>query len=253
MTQQATFLPPSWVNYATITVEKSGTVYNTLTDWETTLTDGSVGDPTLRKHEVVVPGRDGVLDMSEALGGVYFEDRRIEFRLVCVNSTLDKFHALASTIRNAIDGKMCHITFSDDLGYYWRGRPTVDVTWDVPCSAVVVRADVEPYKYSVLTSYEPWLWSPFSFVNGVISQQSDVVLNNETKSVTLPKDPAKGKPTLWLNQGSAQAKLSDEAAWHTLANGANTFPEIRMSADSTLTLMLKGTGRVGVEYRLGSL
>ena len=199
-------------NYATFSVE-GGQSYSTL-DWDFFRCGMEVSDPQVRRYEVQVPGRDGSLDLTEALGGVYFEDRKVTVELRCVNWTEEKFHVLASTVRNAIEGRMCRITLSADLGYYWRGRPTVEAVWNpLGASDVKITAKVAPYKYSVLTSYEPWQWSPFSFVNGVISQQSDVVLNNETKSVTLPKDPAKGKPTL----------------------------------------MLKGTGRVGVEYRLGSL
>ena len=250
---QATFAPPSWVQYATITVEKSGTVYNTLTDWSMTLTDGTVGDPELRKHEVTVPGRDGALDLSEALGGVYYDDRRITMTFRCVNYTLERFHLLASTIRNAVEGKTCRITFSDDLGYFWRGRPTVDVTWSTPYSLVVVRVDVEPYKYSVTSSYDPWVWDSFSFVDGVVTDESDITLTGGTESVSLPRDPARGKPTLWLNSGNARARLSTDSNWHVLKGGANLIPEVRMSADGAVTLLLNGTGSVGIEYRIGSL
>ena len=254
MSIEATFEPPSWVSSATFTVEGTGSVYDTLDDWDMVLMSATVGDPTLRKHEVAIPGRDGALDLSESLGGAYYENRRIEMRFACVNRTLERFHLLASTIRNAIDGRTCRITFSSDLGYFWRGRPQVEVEWvGVEHSVVTIRIDAEPFKYNTVSSYDPWLWDSFSFVDGVVTQQSDVELTGGTETVTLPRDPARGKPTLWLNSGNARAKLSTQSAWQVLKAGANVFPEIRMSDSGEVTLQLNGTGSVGVEYRVGSL
>ena len=87
----------------------------------------------------------------------------------------------------------------------------------------------------------------------MVTSQSDISLSGGTESVTLPKDPARGKPTLWLNSGSARARLSTDPTWHTLRNGANLYPEIRQSADGEVTLLLDGSGSVGIEYRIGSL
>lgn len=241
-------------SYATILVEENGASYETATDWNLILTEVHINDPQARKFSVTVPGRDGILDLSESLGGVYYENRTIEMHFVCLNYTTERFHLLASTIRNAIEGRMCRISFSDDLGYFWRGRPQVDVSWlEVEGTELIIKAEVEPYKYSATSSYEAWKWDSFSFVDGVITQQSDITLDGSTETVTLPRDPARGKPTLWLNSGTVRARLSSESTWHTLKAGANVFPEIRMSADAGVSLLLNGTGSVGVEYRVGSL
>ena len=251
---QATFDPsPYDVDFATFAVE-GGASYNTRDDWSLLRAHVEVGDPQLRKYEVEIPGRDGVLDLSEALGGIYYENRVISIRFICLNWVEERFHLLASVIRNAIEGRVCQISLSDDLGYYWRGRPQVEAEWrGNGASEVTITVIVEPFKYSSVSSYEPWLWDPFSFVNGVVTQQSDIALSGGTETVTLPRDPARGKPTLWLNSGSARAKLSTQSAWMTLKAGANLFPEIRMSDSVDVVLQLNGTGSVGIEYRVGSL
>jgi len=239
-------------NYATFELE-DGTEYSTL-DWDFFRCGIEVSDPEVRRYEVRVPGRDGALDLTEALGGRYFDDRTVTVRLRCVNGTEEKFHLLASTVRNAIEGRVCKIVLSADQGYFWKGRPTVDAEWKpLGASDVTISAKVAPYKYSVTSSYDPWLWDSFSFVDGVITDESDITLTGGTTSVSLPKDPARGKPTLWLNTGNARARLSTDPNWHTLKSGANLIPEIRQSADGTVTLMLNGTGSVGIEYRIGSL
>lgn len=251
---QATFDPSAYdVAYAIFAVD-GGESYNSKEDWSLLRAHFEVGDPQLRKYEVTIPGRDGVLDLSEALGGAYYGDREISIRFICINWIEERFHLLASTIRNEIEGRVCRISFSDDLGYFWRGRPQVEATWrGNGTSEITITVTVEPFKYALTSSYEPWVWDSFSFVTGVVTQQSDIALSGGTETVTLPRDPARGKPTLWLNSGSARAKLSTQSAWMTLKAGANLFPEIRMSDSADVVLQLNGTGSVGIEYRVGSL
>jgi len=235
--------------------EDGGTVvYNSAEDWNLVLRSFEIEDANARRFAVEIPGRDGVLDLSDALGGVYYENRKIVLNFACVNFVTERFHLLASIMRNALDGKVMRLTFSGDLAYFWRGRAQVDAEWGgLNYSVITVTIDAEPHKYSVISSYEPWEWSPFNFVTGVITQASDIALTGGTVTVTLPVDPARGKPTLWLNTGSAKARLSSDQKWHTLKAGANLFPEIRMSATAEVQLLLNGTGSVGVEYRVGSL
>ena len=226
-------------------------------DLELILTDVQISDPVARRAEVTIPGRDNTLDLTEALGGVRFERRQVTLSFACVNWTTTRHWHLASTLRNALDGRLMRVVLSDDLAFYWLGRCSVEVERPgAEASVVTVTVDADAHKYAINSSYDPWQWSPFSFVDGVITQQADVVLANETKSVTLPIDPARLKPTLWLNvggSGSVSARVSTDQEWHPLRSGKNVLPEIRMSDRAETTLLMRGTGRVGVEYRVGSL
>jgi len=242
--------------YCTFFIEDTNTVYNSL-DFMLILTNVEIEDAQARRYTVDVPGRDGTLDLSEALGGVYFANREITLEFACINYTTQRFIDISSRLRNALNGRMCRLTISSDIAHFWRGRCQVDSTrGSLEHTAITVTMNAEPHKYSVIGSYEPWQWSPFSFIDGTTVTQKDVVLNNQTKTVTLPVDPARGKPVLWLNTGTSgavQAKLSTQSSWQVLRIGKNTFPEIRMSDRFTQTLQLKGKGSVGVDYRIGSL
>ena len=235
--------------------EDGGTAtYNSAEDWDLVLRSFDIEDANARRFAVTVPGRDGTLDLSDALGGVYYENRKIVLEFACVNYIPERFHLLAATMRNALDGHMVRLVFSDDQAFFWRGGAQVDAEWGgLNYSAITVTIDAEPHKYNAISSYEPWLWDTFNFVTGTVTQTADVVLNDSTETVTLPIDPARGKPTLWLNTGSARVRVSGEQTWHVLKAGANLFPEIRMSASSETLVVLNGTGSVGVEYRVGSL
>lgn len=249
-----TYTPLDSAPYVLFEADSGIAIYNSAEDWDLVLRSFEIEDANARRFAVAIPGRDGVLDLSDALGGVYYENRKIVMNFVCVNFVSERFHLLASTMRNALDGKVMRLTFSGDLAYFYRGRVQVDAEWGgLNYSVITVTMDAEPHKYNVISSYDPWKWSPFNFVTGVITQASDVVLNGGTETVTLPPDPARGKPTLWLNTGNARARLSTEQTWHTLKAGANLFPEIRMSATEQTRLLLNGTGSVGIEYRVGSL
>jgi len=247
---------PGTRDYVTWIVEGLDREYDSR-DFGLFLCDVSISDPEARRYRVDVPGRDGALDLTEALGGVYFDNRTISLEFACVNYTTARFHNISSQLRNALDGRLVRMTLSDDIAYFWRGRCQVSTERDgLDATHIELTMDAEPHKYSVISSYEPWMWSPFSFVDGTIIKPTDIVLNNSSATVTLPIDPARLKPTLWLNSGgsgSVSARLSTDPTWHLLRAGKNVIPEIRQSDVSEVTLELRGTGRVGVDYRIGSL
>lgn len=244
--------------HVSITIDSTNTIVD-LRDMDFLLASYSIPDPEAKKHEVQVPGRDGTLDLTEALGGVYFENRTIDIDLNGNAVTSEQFQLKCSQLRNALDGKVCKVSFSDDPAYYWLGRVSVDAErLGRHHMSITLHVDAYPYKLSFISSYEPWLWDPFSFVDGVITRPEDVVLNNQTKTVTLPTDPARQKVTLWLNTGSSgsvwvRTNRESSTTRHLLRLGRNRFPEVRMMPDVTTTLYLTGTGSVGVDYRRGSL
>ena len=244
--------------YVTITVSATNAIHD-LRDLGFLLADYKIPDPNARRHEVKVPGRDGTLDLTEALGGVYFENRNISLMLNGNAVSSEVFQRNCSTLRNALDGKVCKLTFSDDPQFYWLGRASVDAErLGRHHMSITVHVDAYPYKLMIDGSYDPWRWDPFSFVDGMVTHPEDVILSNQTKTVTLPADPARQKVTLWLNSGSSgsvrvRTNRESTGAYHLLRLGRNRFPEVRMAADAETTLYLTGTGSVGVDYRRGSL
>jgi hypothetical protein len=242
-----------WATDVAFTDEDNGEKFSTL-DNGMILSDMSIGDPAARTHGVTIPGKDGVLDLTEALGGIYYENRTVELDFRIIDYTEKLFHLTSSKMRNALDGRKMKIILGDDPDHYWMGRCAVDVDRSGRYVSIVkVTVDADPYKYNVLSSYDPWEWDRFSFVDGVITQEADVTLTGSVKTVKLPVDPTRCKLVLWLNTGTAKARLSTDATWHTLASGSNSFPEIRLSNISESTLYLDGTGSVGIAYRIGSL
>jgi hypothetical protein len=237
---------------ATISVEDVGEEFSLL-DEGFLVTDVSIGKVDVRTNKVQVPGRDGDLDLTEALGGVTYGNRDIVLALATAYDTTSAFLTAASSMRNKLDGRQVKVTLSSDAAYYWQGRASFEYEYGKGVSEATLTVDAEPFKRSVYSSYDPWEWDPFNFVTGVVTQANDISVSNSTATLEMPRDPARTRPTLWLNSGTAKVRLKGQTSWQTLKAGANIVPEIRLSDTEDTALEVSGTGHVGVEYRVGSL
>ena len=73
-----------------------------------------------------------------------------------------------------LHGQMVKCILMDDPGFYYRGRMTVN-QWrsEKDWSKIVLNYDFEPYKYAVFSTADRWLWDPFDFDEGVITDPVD--------------------------------------------------------------------------------
>lgn len=241
--------------YVILIDDESGREYDSR-DWGYLWYETIIPDAQARRYTQTIAGMDGVLDLTEALGGVNFENRQITVRLVYDSGDSYAYHHESSMLRNLMDGRVMRLVSSTDQEWFWRGRVQV-TTAKVKNHflTIEITMDAGPYKLQTVGSYDAWRWNPFSFVDGTTHQEQDVTVSG-SETVQLPADSARGKVTLWLvssGTGGVSAKMEEELTWHTLKSGENRIPEIRMSAQKATTLMLRGNGTVGVDYRLGSL
>ena len=103
-----------------------------------------------KTNYVDIPGADGSLDLSEALGEVKFSDRTIKLTFT-MNPGGDlseaAWEAKKTQVSNRLNGLSCKITLDKDPGYYWQGRATVDEYQSTKrLRQFVVSAVVRPYK-----------------------------------------------------------------------------------------------------------
>lgn len=125
--------------------------YNTLFDWGLYLSaPATISPPELQTISLEVPGRNGLLDLTEAATGYpVYGNREIEFELLCIDKKR-KWRSIYHNVQNAIHGKRCKIICSDDPEYYYIGRVTVE-EWgeDDKIAKPVISAEVEPFKMEV--------------------------------------------------------------------------------------------------------
>jgi phage-related protein len=97
---------------------------------------------------VDIPGGDGSIDLTEALGEVRYKDRVCKFTFTVF--PYDDFEEKKKEISNLLNGKRCRIIVDKDPDYYWDGRCSIDnYASDKNIHQIVVGAIVAPYKLKV--------------------------------------------------------------------------------------------------------
>lgn len=102
--------------------------------------------PAMPKTNYVdIPGGDGSVDLTEALGEVKFKDRECAFTFTVFPQ--DNFEEKKKAVSNLLNGKRCKIALDKDPGYYWQGRCSInEYASDKNLHKIVVGAVVAPYK-----------------------------------------------------------------------------------------------------------
>lgn len=104
--------------------------------------------PEYRNNTVEVPGKNGVLDLTDAFG-VFYDNRTVYFSMKKICSA-ENFVTLFSTIANAWHGKKVKVKFDKDSNYFYRGRCKVEAKHvDNEIHGINFIIDAEPFKYPV--------------------------------------------------------------------------------------------------------
>ena len=242
-------------NGISIYVEDTNKTYHTLNDWGFALGNNNyISDPEMETNYINVPYRNGLIDASTALTGrPVFKKRQLSFSLGGERPRMG-WDSTISMIRNALHGRTCKLTLDNDPNYYWRGRVYVE-NFDRFRGLGTFQLNVpnaEPYKMSNYTSSDPWLWNPFSFVNGIITYH-DAWTVTTSLVVTIPAGYMPTVPTFVVSEKVGTFTMSCGGSSYTLDSGSNTFPEIIIGGDDDVSLTFTGSAKVQIVYRSGSL
>lgn len=239
-----------------IYVEDTGKTYHTLNDWNLALGNNNyIGDPEMETTYIKIPGRSGLIDASEAVSGRrVFTHRPLAFELAGIHPRLS-WDNVISKWRNDIQGRICQLRIDNDPHYYWRGRVYITdfdrfrklgtFTLSVP------KAD--PYKYSVDTSAEPWMWDPFNFETDVITYLPSQQITG-SGTVTIPSGDMPVSPQFVVADIVGDSfTVTYNGRTYPLTQGSNSVPSIIVGGDDEVELLFTGTAKVQILYRSGSL
>lgn len=239
-----------------IYVEDTGKTYHTLDTWKLALGNNNyIGDPEMETTYIKVPGRNGLIDATEAVSGRrVFRKRQLAFELGGKRERLG-WDSVISAFRNNIEGRICQLTLDNDRNYYWRGRVYIkgfDRFRDLGTFTLTVPS-AEPYKYSRYSSSEPWLWDPFNFETDMITYIGAItVIGSET--VTIPAGHMATTPDLVVSdKTSNDFTVTVDGVTHPLTVGSNRIPAILVDGDVDVDLTFTGDAKVQIVYRSGSL
>lgn len=238
-----------------ITVEKTGQSWHTLKDWGLVIGNNDcIGEPVQETNYINIPGASCYLDTSEALTGhPVFKSRTIKIKMGGIRQRA-LWSNVISEIRNHIEGQVIHLSFDDDMNYYWRGRVNI-VDFDRVRELGTFYLEMptaDPYKYDVFASDDPWEWDPFDFEYGVIRYIGPIDINSTTSIVT-PKGGMEVVPIFEIDSISGHLSVTVNGSTFNLAVGENRFPQIKVGGKEEITIQFHGNGRGTIKYRGGSL
>lgn len=240
---------------------------NTWDDWKILPVERPVFAPPKPKTTYIdVPGGNGALDLSESLAGYpVYENRTGSFKFRVMNDYVE-WHERYTEIMEYLHGRSMNAILADEPAYFYKGRFTVD-SWESgdTWSLITIGYTVDPYKWSIVSSVDPWLWDPFNFETGIIWEQSfsNITINspnswtsNTFDGILFGKAPI--SPVFHVSNSDGltarfvNAYLGiDETVY--LVDGDNSVPDFVFYGQSSYTLMLKGVGTLSIEFRIGRL
>lgn len=251
---------------------------NTYTDWHLVPeTRPLVVLPTLKLVTVDVPGRDGILDLSDAIRHYPVYNNRVGSWRFHVLNDIANWVTIHEQIANYIHGRTFRVVLEDDPGFYYEGKlafnswtSNSDGTW----SDVEIGYNLYPYKLSVaISTDEAWLWDPFSFVNGRIYgtgmknipvQSTSYVTKNLKGDIGhMPISPKFiVQSTAGIDLKFVNPELGLNVEHKNLTTGSYEFPEViytEFSENNIPTIQYKkstsnnNTDLLSIQYRMGML
>lgn len=217
-------------------------------DFGLILSSKDIGLPEPKTESVSVIGRNGDLDLTDALGDdVKFNNRKLQFKFSLLNGARD-WTATLSNLSNYLHGKKMRVVMDADKTFYYWGRCTINkFETDRTLAIITVDCNVEPYKIETNSASEPWLWDVFSFVNGIIHVNEVTV--SGTKTVNLINRVKVVSPTFTCSKAM---KVTHEGNTYSLPAGETTVYDIRLTEGDNYVIFT-GNGTVKISYRGGSL
>ena len=208
--------------------------YHTAGDWGLILNQKSIDPPTPKIVSVSIDGRDGELDLSEALTGeITFENRRALFVFLITEGTYLDRESMIANIYRAVHGRKLNIIIDDDFTRYLVGRCSItEVTNNNAYGMITIEANCEPYRYSVYDTVR---------TIDVTATPTDILLSNKgVKSVT---------PTLKV---TGTVNITFGTSTISLSAGEYKISDLVLTSGETL-IKVQGSGTLVVTYREGIL
>lgn len=203
-------------------------INNTLhtgTDFNLVMTAKELPPPKMQSFTVSVPGRNGVLDLSEALTGeVIYDNRTLKFSFVGDGSREYVLFLIDKML--SYHGQYITITTDDYPEWFYTGRAEVSYNDKGYYAEITITVDAQPFRFKK---------TPKTFTYNTPDNQN-IVLKNEGKPV-IPTIIVTGDTTIVKGEMT-----------YNLSSGTYELDTIKLSeGDNTITLT--GSGTVTITYR----
>ena len=202
------------------------------------LASKTISAPSVRTNMIVVPGRDGAIDATDALTGEpTYDTRIISISLFGIKSISGKEWPVAvSDFCNAFHGKKVKVYFPEDSAHYYSGRLSVgEIKLDGGRQLLPVEIICDPWKYKNAKT---------------TVSRSD--LGTAYKQLSLPNESRPVIPTITVAQDTVLLWGSNTI---NINAGDHILPDIRLAAGSNIlkAKVASGTGSISVTYQEASM
>lgn len=218
---------------------------HTYRDWGLRWISCNTPMPDVQVNEITVPGRDGVIDLTESLTGEpLYHNRTVEL-VFDARGIIDDWQQLYSEIAAYCHGKQFKIILDTDPDYYYYGRIAVNTTKNSRQNGTLtITAGAEPYKYELKHSAEDWEWDSFHFITGIIRGYKNIPVCG-SKALTVI---GTGKTIVPSIECSAPMTITSNGVPYYLKAGNNKNPEVKIFPGEN-RLSFTGNGVVSIQLR----
>lgn len=194
-------------------------------DYGAVMNYARITPPAVKENYVEIAGGDSAIDLTEAVGGVVFEDGKISFKFTLSDrENKDK-------MKNGLHGKRMKICLEREPEFYYEGRLSVtSESQEGNLYELCLEARVKPYK----------LENQAVIHDEAVNGTKEIILFNERMPV-MPIITARG--TVRASYGGFSFTLKD---------GTYEIPEITFQ-EGINRLKVSGNGSIRLEYRKGKL
>lgn len=252
---------------------------NSFSDWHL-VPDGRpvIAMPEPKIVTVDIPGRNGILDLSESIRKFpVYSNRSGSLKFHVLNDKGIGWQELYRQIANYVHGRRMNVYLEDEPEWYYTGRVNVaswtsnnDGTW----SDIEFNYDLEPFKYYYHTTInDGWLWDPFNFFSGyIIGNRLKDIKVNSTSYTKLDLTDLVGRmplnPKFVVTSSTGvdfriyNKELGLDITKTKLTSGTHEWPEVILSEvnyGNEIYIQYKASYSSGIgssfslDYRVGSL
>lgn len=196
-------------------------------DYEAVLNYAKITPPSVKENYVDIAGGDSSIDLTEAVGGVVFEDGEIELKF-----TLKK-HEQKEKMKNDLHGRRMKIILEREPEFYYDGRIKCSKEeWNKGLYELYFTVRVKPYKY------ETRVFLHTEIINTV--KEKKIYIEN-TRMPVMPEISVTGN-----------LYVTYEGKKYMLPEGVYQIPEITFY-EGRNSISVSGKGSIKFEFRRGQL
>ncbi len=206
--------------------------YHTAIDWGMLLNKSEIDPPKPKMKMVKLDGRDGELDLTEALGGVVrYENRTLEFKFLLIDGGYEERLEVIADVYAKVHGKRLEILLDDDQDFYFVGRCQVkSAANNASMGEIKIEVDADPYRYKIVDTVR---------AVAVKEEAQTCVCQNLGVKRVVPKITVTGNITLTFNEIVT-----------TLTDGTYEINTIQFDSGFNY-ITVSGTGTVVFTFREG--